>query len=86
MGINIDIMDVVDAKRLRWYGHIQRMTESRWPKKILKWLPQRNRKRGRPRKTWEKEIEKAMKERDLQEEDWEDRRTWRLGCEKRRQL
>ncbi len=50
--MDIDIMNVVDAKILRWYGHMQRMWKSRWPQKILKLLSQRNRKHGRPRKTW----------------------------------
>ena len=30
-----DIMDTINMKRLIWYGHVQRMPEERWPKKML---------------------------------------------------
>ena len=32
---NKDIMDTINMKRLIWYGHVQRMTEERWPKRML---------------------------------------------------
>jgi len=42
-----DIMDTVDMKRLVWYGHVQRMPEERWPRRMLDWVPERRRKRGK---------------------------------------
>jgi hypothetical protein len=44
--------DVIEKKRLQWYGHVKRMPEERIPKLIMEWIPQERRKSGRPRKTW----------------------------------
>ena len=38
---NKDIMDTINMKRLIWYGHVQRMPEERWPKRVLDWVPNR---------------------------------------------
>ena len=47
-----DNMDIIEKKRLQWYGHVKRMPGDRIPKLILEWTPPEKRKRGRPRKTW----------------------------------
>ena len=47
-----DIMDIIQKKRLQWYGHVKRMPEERIPKLIMEWTSTERRKRGRPRKTW----------------------------------
>ena len=47
-----DIIDIMERKRLQWYGHVKRMSEERVPKLIMLWIPRERRKRGRPRKTW----------------------------------
>jgi len=47
-----DIIDIIEQKRLQWYGHVKRMPEERIPKLILDWLPRERRERGSPRKTW----------------------------------
>jgi hypothetical protein len=31
--------DTIEAKQLKWYGHIKRMEEERLPKKICEWTP-----------------------------------------------
>jgi hypothetical protein len=46
-----DIIDIIERKRLQWYGHVKRMQE-RLPKLIMEWIPGERRKRGCPRKTW----------------------------------
>ena len=46
-----DIIDIIEKKRLQWYGHVKRMPEERIPKLIMEWVPLERRKRGRPRKT-----------------------------------
>jgi hypothetical protein len=37
------------------------------------------RARGRPEKNWMEGIRKAMNERNLNEDQWEDRKQWGLG-------
>jgi hypothetical protein len=46
-----DIIDIIEKKRLQWYGYVKRMQEERLPKLIMGWIPGKRRKRGRPRKT-----------------------------------
>jgi hypothetical protein len=46
-----DIIDVIERKRLQWYGHVKRMQEERLPKLIIEWIPVERRKRRRPKKT-----------------------------------
>jgi len=34
-----DIIDIIERKRLQWYGHFKRMQEERLPKLIMEWIP-----------------------------------------------
>lgn len=85
MGIEKTIIDAIETKQLSWYGHLERMDEDRWPKRVWKWIPPERRKRGRPPRSWYQDIHDAMAARDLQEGDWQDKRKWKSGSEKRRQ-
>ena len=67
MGIEDTIMKDVKHKQLIWYGHVNRISETRVPKIIMKWVPTFRRKRGRPQKTWKEGVAKAMSVRDLGE-------------------
>jgi IS5 family transposase len=40
-----DIIDIIEKKRLHWYGHVKRMQEERIPKLIMEWIPGERRKR-----------------------------------------
>ena len=44
-----DIIDIIEQKRLQWYGHVKRMPEERIPKLIVDWILRERRKSGRPR-------------------------------------
>ena len=35
-----DITDIIETKRLQWYGHVKRMPEERILKLIMEWKPQ----------------------------------------------
>jgi hypothetical protein len=41
MGVKekLDIIDIIERKRLQWYGHIKRLQEGRLPKLIMEWIP-----------------------------------------------
>jgi hypothetical protein len=61
-----DIIDIIERKKLQWYGHVKRMQEERLPKLIMVWIPEERRKRGRRRKTWMEGVRAAMKTRHLE--------------------
>jgi IS5 family transposase len=51
-----DIIDIVEKKRLQWYGYVKRMPEERISKLIMEWISEERRKRGRPKKRGWKEY------------------------------
>ena len=77
------VVETIESRQLLWYGHVKRMSEARWPKFIMEWTPQERRKRGRPPRKWEQDIQNAMNLRQLNPEDALDRGKWKLRCEKR---
>jgi len=79
-----DIMDIIERKRLQWYGHVKRMRDERLPKLIMEWIPGKRRKRGRPRKTWMEGVRAAMKTRHLEADQCLNRKEWCLGSRRRR--
>ena len=58
--MKLEIIDIIEKKRLQWYGHVERMPEERTPQLIMDWIPWERKKRGRPRKTWMEGAEAAM--------------------------
>jgi hypothetical protein len=80
------IIDIVEKKRLQWYGHVKRKQDERLPKLIMEWIPGERRKRGRPRKTWMDSVRAAMETRQLEADQWLNRKEWCLGSGRRRQL
>jgi hypothetical protein len=34
-----DIIDIIEKKRLQWFGHVKRMQEERLQKLIMEWIP-----------------------------------------------
>jgi len=83
MNAQITIMDYIGEKQLKWYGHLRRMNEERIPLKVWNWTPTQRNKRGRPQKKWITDVKIEMESRGLREGDWNDKKTWRQGCEKR---
>ena len=68
-----DIMDIIEKKRLQWYGHIKRKPKDRIPKLIMEWTPPGRRKRGGPRETWIEGVQAAMATRNLEPDRWRNR-------------
>jgi len=50
----------IKEQRISWLGHLQRMEEDRMPKKIFTQGLEWTRRRGRPRKRWEEEVERDL--------------------------
>ena len=55
----------INKRRLRWLGHVLRMSPERIAKVALRWTPAGKRKRGRPKTTWRKTVETELSEMDL---------------------
>jgi hypothetical protein len=73
-----NIIDIIEKKRLQWYGHIKRMPQERIPKFITEWIPEERRKRGRPRNVWMEGVQAAMTARNLKQNQWRNKEQWRL--------
>ena len=71
----------IKHKRLSWLGHVLRMNGSRIPKQTLSWMPGGSRRRGRPKGTWKRTMEKELEDANLAWEDVEEtaqyRREWK---------
>ena len=52
-----NIVNYIKAQRLSWFGHIQRILDTRTAKKIFKWNPLTKRPKGRPKNRWEDIIQ-----------------------------
>ena len=81
-----DIIDIIQKKRLQWYGHVKTMSKDRISKLIMDWIPRERRKIGRPRKTWMEGVQAAMTTRNLEPDQWRNREEWRLVSGRGRQL
>ena len=55
-----NIVKWIKVQRIRWLGHLERMEEDRMPKKIFTQELEVTRRRGRPRKSWKKEVERDL--------------------------
>ena len=81
-----DIIDIIEKKRLQWYGHAKRMPKQRLPKLIMEWIPIEIKKKGRPKKTWTEGVQEAMTVRALEAAQWMDREEWRLVSGRQRKM
>ena len=55
-----NIINFVRVQRLGWYGHIERMQETRMVKAIHTWKPISKRPMGRPKIRWEDDVKKDI--------------------------
>ena len=63
-----NIVNYIEAQKLSWFGHVQRMPEASATKKIFKWNPLTTRARGRPKYRWEDNIIQDLGQRKI--ENW----------------
>ena len=56
-----NIINFARVQRLGWYGHIERMQETRMVKAIHAWKPISKRPMGRPKKRWEDDVKKIYR-------------------------
>ena len=79
-----NIVSHIKAQRLRWFGHVQRMPDTRTVKKIFKWNPLTKRSQGRPKYRWEHSVKQDICQ--MRVKDWitcvQDRGKWKYVVEK----
>ena len=65
-----NLLNILRRNRLRWLGHVHRMSSNRLPKQALQWSPRKGkRRRGRPRKNWKTTVTDDLR---LLEMAWEE--------------
>ncbi len=75
------ISDCVQKRRLRWFGHLERMEEDNWVSKCRHLEVAGSRGRGRPRKTWDEVVQRDLLERGLGRDLARNRCVWkRVTC------
>ena len=60
--------DVIQARRLRWLGHLERMEGDNWVSKCRDLVVPGTKPRGRPRKTWQEVIRTDLWQKHLRPE------------------
>jgi len=55
-----NIVNCIKAQRLSWFGHVQRMPDTRTVKNIFKWEPLTKKSQGRPKNRWEDKIKQDI--------------------------
>ena len=74
---------VGDGNRIRWFGHVMRMQDTRLPKKIFTLELTGRRPIGRPRTRWRDQVKQDLERRGPSSTDvtskslWNDREHWR---------
>ena len=83
-----DIVRFIQAQRIKWLGHIQRMNQTRPTGKLLDWKPMGTRPVRRPRQRWQEDVMEDLK--NVKVKNWKetarDRRTWKDLAEKAKTL
>lgn len=55
-----DVQPLSKRLKWKWAGHVSRMSNNRWAKKIKEWTPRlRKRSKGRPCRGWEDEVKQS---------------------------
>jgi len=76
-----NIVRVINSRRMRWAGHIERMGEKRSVYRVLVGKPEGKRPLGRHRRRWEDNIKTDLEEVGCGVMDWielaQDRDRWR---------
>ncbi|CAK9295935.1 unnamed protein product [Gordionus sp. m RMFG-2023] len=67
----------MQRNRLRWFGHVERMTRDDWVKKCTMMEVGGSRPRERPKMTWTNVIAADMRSINLTSIDAQDRQKWK---------
>ena len=60
------ILERIQRRQLRWYGHPIGMKDGHWTKKIYQRTQQGEYKRGRPQQSWKNQVTDIMRSRNME--------------------
>ena len=72
----VAIRDCVQRGRLRWFGHVERMNNDNWLKKLREIAVEGCRGRGRPCKTWKEVVQADLRAKGIQHNLAQDSAMW----------
>ena len=49
---------IIKRRRWKWLGHVLRMENNRHARTAITWTPEGKRKRGRPKETWRRTVDR----------------------------
>ena len=81
LGLREAIDRLATANGVRWYGHVLRRDDDSILRVALDLEVTGKRKRGRPKKTWKKQVEEETEKVGLKKEDALNRAKWRDGVQ-----
>ena len=81
LGLKKTLDKMAQANEVRWYGHVVRRDKESILKKAMMFQVNGQRKRGRPKQTWKKQVEESLKKIGLRVEEATDRARWRAIAE-----
>ena len=64
-GVKKGINERINESTLRWFGHVERMNESRLVKRMYSGECVGNRPAGRPKRKWIESVNECLKERNV---------------------
>ena len=76
LGLKETLDKMAQGNGARWYGHVVRRDEESILKKAMMLQENGQRKRGRPKQTWKRQVKESLKI-GLRVEEATDRATWR---------
>ena len=84
VGIKKNILETLEERRLRWYGHVRRMQRERIPQKAMTTYVEGKRTKGRQRKRWIQGVDEALEKRGTTlkgiHQGVYDRELWKAKC------
>ena len=81
LGLKETIDRLATANEVRWYGHVLRRDDDSVLRVALDLEVSGKGKRGRPKKTWKKQVEEETEKISLKKEDALNRSKWKDGVE-----
>ena len=79
LGLEESVVQMAKANAVRWYGHVLRKEDGHVLRRALDFEVKGRRKRGRPKKTWRKQVEEESRKVGLRKVDALNRVRWRKG-------